>query len=79
MASEARNQIREREPDGIASSMIARNTNGGTNAIRAARRMESKKPAIDQRYGRAKLPTLRRAALSSRRPFTAEASPGIIM
>ena len=45
-ANMAKNQIRPRLPDGIASSMIARKTNGGTRPTAEAKMIDSKKPII---------------------------------
>ena len=48
-----------RSPSGIAVSRIARTTNGGTRASRAAARMATRNRAIVPRYGRAKPQTRR--------------------
>ena len=78
-ANIAKNQIRPRLSDGIASSMIARKTKGGTRPTAEAKIIDSKKPIIAVLYGLAKTHTRAIDVRSIFRPLTASESPGIIM
>ena len=75
----ARTVMRLRSSSGIASFRIVRNANGGTKSIAAAATIAPRKTLIVPRYGRAKCHTRASELRCSFLPFTAWASPGIIM
>ena len=78
-ANIAKNQMRPRLSEGMASSMIERKTKGGTRPTAEAKMIDSRNPIIAALYGRAKTHTRDNDVRSIFRPFTASESPGIIM
>ena len=75
-AREASHEIIARSPSGIAVSRIARTTNGGTSASRAAARMATRNRAIVPRYGRANDQIRRSVARDSWAPSIGRGSRG---